>query len=568
MRPTILPALLVVASACSASAEPAEDDDDGEVALRALSDWPDFPSERDLAVLLPLQEVPVVPAGTRLSDGDAALPKAWLQAVADAYEPTIVEDGFREENSYRDWRLVSLRVSPCSPIARSPALAAASVCWPVVRLVWQPVVDFMNRGGVQIDAWADDRAIHAIYPVQPRDPTGRRVESAGLQRVQSSLDAGQPYSAVPASARAAFEDSRDHTTTWLLGALMDLRDPSLPVGSWDGIDDRPELTGTAAQEADFVAKLNGFLSQTATARDLRELTAFSLPAGRHPSVDDAWVFVQFTSDGDRLDQKNLEVFSRSSGTLLLDYGPDQDAGQTQESPAVEAALDADTNGELHDTVVRSSSSIDDIADLITDPTQVFVPNTTCATCHRLNGLRFDFHSLSHFEDNAHTVSPRVEADVAWDRAWTDAWLLGSASTGIPDPSGEGGNGETKDAMGETGDGTSTGGDAESQGEPNDTIEDATPVRPPLDARFEVTAGDQDLYALDLPSEQLVTVSIAFSHEAGDLDLALVDPDGNALADSTSTGDEEKLTRLLPAGRTLIWVYGFDGATGAYQLQVY
>ncbi|MEC7946442.1 MAG: hypothetical protein VX265_02675 [Myxococcota bacterium] len=557
--PSALP-ILAFAFACSSGAGPAEDDDAGEVALRALSDWPDFPAERDFAVLLPLQEVPVVPAGTRLPGGDAALPKAWLEAVADAYEPTIVEDGFGEENGYRDWRLVSVRVSPCSPVARSPALAPASVCWPVVRLVWQPVVDFMRRGGVQIDAWADDRAIHAIYPVQPRDSTGRRVDSTALQRVRSSLDAGQPYSALSASAQAAFEYSRDRTTAWLLGALLDLRDPSLPVGSWDGIDDRPELTGTEGQQAAFAARLSGFLSQTATARDLRELTAFSLPAGRHPSVDDAWVFVQFISDGNGLERKSLEVFSRSSGELLLDYGPDQDAGQTRESPAVEAALDADPDGELHDTVVRSSSSVNDIADLIADPAQVFVPNTTCATCHRLNGLRFDFHSLSHFEDNAHTVSPRVEADVAWERAWTDAWLSGSSSTGGRDSSGaahEGG----------TGDGTSTGGDADSRGEPNDTIEAATPVRLPLDARFEVTAGDQDLYALDLPSEQLVTVSIAFSHEAGDLDLALVDSDGNTLAESTSTEDEETLSRVLPAGRTLIWVYGFDDATGIYRLRI-
>ena len=90
----------------------------------------------------------------------------------------------------------------------------------------------------------------------------------------------------------------------------------------------------------FAARLTGFLGETATPRDLRELTAFSLPAGRQPSGDDAWVFVQFLSDGQDLRQKSLEVVSRRTGELLVDHGLAQDAGQTRESPAVEAALDA------------------------------------------------------------------------------------------------------------------------------------------------------------------------------------------------------------------------------------
>ena len=77
-------------------------------------------------------------------------------------------------------------------------------------------------------------------------------------------------------------------------------------------------------------------------------------------------------------------------------------------------------------MVESSSDIDDVADLVTDPTKVFVPNTTCATCHRMNGLRFDFHSLSHLEDRDHTVSPRVEADVAHELDWVARWTLNGA----------------------------------------------------------------------------------------------------------------------------------------------
>ena len=44
------------------------------------------------------------------------------------------------------------------------------------------------------------------------------------------------------------------------------------------------------------------------------MTAFSLPEGRNPAGDDAWIFVQLKSDGAALWQEELEVFSRSTVT--------------------------------------------------------------------------------------------------------------------------------------------------------------------------------------------------------------------------------------------------------------
>jgi hypothetical protein len=408
--------------------------------------------------------------------------------------------------------------------------------------------------------------MHAIYPVQPRDPAGRRVDATPRTRVTDALEAGAAWAELPQAERAAFEQSRDRTSAWLLDTVADLRDPGLPIGSWDGIDDRPEAAGTAAQRAAFSTRLTGFLGEVATPADLRELTAFSLPAGRQPSGDDAWVFVQFASDGRTLQQRSLEVVSRRTGALLLDHGLDQDAGQTRESPAVEAALAADPDGELHDTVVASSTDIDEIADLITDPSQVFVQNTTCATCHRLNGLRFDFHSLSHFEDNAHTVSPRVEADVARDRAWTAAWLAGSPWEEAPATGGTGDDPTDPVDEPDDGDDGDDGGEATTW-EPNETAATATEVQAPLDVELELTPGDVDHFAIDLDAPAEVSVRIAFSHADGDLDLALLDDTGEAFAWSASTEDEERITTTLPAGRTIVRVYGFQGAAGAYRLQI-
>ena len=251
------------------------------------------------------------------------------------------------------------------------------------------------------------------------------------------------------------------------------------------------------------------------------------------------------------------MVSRRTGELLVDHGLAQDAGQTRESPEVEAALRADPDGELHETVVSSSTDIEEISDLITDPTQVFVPNTTCATCHRLNGLRFDFHSLSHFEDNDHTVSPRVEADVARDRAWTEAWLAGTAWEG--DDSTLNLGGDERDDEG--------GGDETPSWEPNESVADAVPLSLPVDVALELTPGDVDHFSVDVDAPTEVMVRIAFSHEDGDLDLTLLDSSGQPIASSASTADEERVTMILPAGRTFIRVHGFQGASGDYRLQV-
>ncbi len=175
-------------------------------------------------------------------------------------------------------------------------------------------------------------------------------------------------------------------------------------------------------------------------------------------------------------------------------------------------------------------------------------NTTCATCHRLNGLRFDFHSLSHFEDNDHTVSPRVEADVARDRAWSQAWLSGLDWAEEPpvEPV-EPADGTPSDDM---------------SWEPSDTLDRPVPVLRPIEIDVGITPGDVDL---DTPTD--VTIRLLFSHAAGDLDLTLLDDQGLAFAWSASTADEERIDARLPAGRTYVRVYGFQDAAAPYQLQV-
>ena len=92
-----------------------------------------------------------------------------------------------------------------------------------------------------------------------------------------------------------------------------------------------------------------------------------------------------------------------------------------EDEAVEAEI-ATGNNELSLSVIISSEDIDEMGPEMADPYSFLVPNTSCASCHRLNGLRFDFHSLSGFEDRGITVSPRVTKDVARDMFWARTLL--------------------------------------------------------------------------------------------------------------------------------------------------
>lgn len=368
----------------------------------------DFPAARDLAIVFPLEAEARIGADTA-----GLLPQPWVDTVGEAFVPTVVGEGFQEESWYEDWRLVSVRVVPCAPLAPRPAVAPASVCWPAVRLVWQPVVGFMERGGVPLDAWAEDRALHAIYPLAPRDRYGRRVDGEALEALRSALADGIPHDALPVEVQGL----QDATLGWLLEEVEGLRDADLSAGLWTGVGLRPELLGSDLQAEAFTERLVRFLTLTASPSDLKELTAFSLPAGRQPSGDDAWVFVAFDARDGVLTSRRLEVMSRRTGEVLVDYGWSQDAGQAREAPEVEAALAADPSGELHETVVGSTEEVSRIEAALLDPEAVFVPNTTCATCHRLNDLRFDFHALSSLEDADPTVSPRVVADVAFELAW-------------------------------------------------------------------------------------------------------------------------------------------------------
>jgi hypothetical protein len=77
--------------------------------------------------------------------------------------------------------------------------------------------------------------------------------------------------------------------------------------------------------------------------------------------------------------------------------------------------------------------------------------------------------------------------------------------------------------------------------------------------------DDDWFKFTVAEDSEITVSIAFSHSAGDLDLFLYNAAGTKIGSSESTADQESKTLTVTAGTYYAKVFGYNGATGAYDL---
>lgn len=103
-------------------------------------------------------------------------------------------------------------------------------------------------------------------------------------------------------------------------------------------------------------------------------------------------------------------------------------------------------------------------------------------------------------------------------------------------------------------------------EPNDAFQGAVQVQVPfasVDARID--ASDVDHFAF--VGGASLTITMTFSHAAGDLDIYVYDAAGVEVAKSIGTTDVESVTRAFGAGMFTVRVLGYQGATGGYALLV-
>jgi V8-like Glu-specific endopeptidase len=80
-------------------------------------------------------------------------------------------------------------------------------------------------------------------------------------------------------------------------------------------------------------------------------------------------------------------------------------------------------------------------------------------------------------------------------------------------------------------------------------------------------GDQHFYELNLVRAQRIDIRINFVHRSGDLDLYLLNKQGQVVARSTGVTNSERIQGHLAAGEYLVVVVGFRGAKGDYRLSM-
>ena len=184
-------------------------------------------AEKDLAIVMPNDlQTPLELSGA----GDQIFDQAWLRAVQDGFAATSVGAALQSENRLDDWRMVTARLVPCSPISNSTRSPQDIYCWPEIRQVWQPILkDFQGRT-IRHDFYADDRAIHVLYDV------ATAADRDLIAAVKAELALDPTGSTMPAALKSRFAARRDTQADSFISAVTGLRDnafaDSAYMGSW------------------------------------------------------------------------------------------------------------------------------------------------------------------------------------------------------------------------------------------------------------------------------------------------------------------------------------------------
>ncbi|NRA68188.1 MAG: hypothetical protein HRU19_27135 [Pseudobacteriovorax sp.] len=334
--------------------------------------------EKDLAIIISHQaDKPI----TISHKNEPIFKQAWLEKVQDAYRRTSVGDTLRYENWTSDWRLVSLRLVPCSPIGNSILADQDIFCWPELRQVWQPVMENFKGRVIRHDYWADDRAIHVLYDVFGTD---RQRQVQALSSVKEQLDSDPSGQSIAATTLQEFLSLRDQVVQQYLSDIEGLRTGGYPEAAYQGHGLRPEYNHYKI-ESDWQQKLMGFLTNYSPTRQIKALTSFSLPEGREPAQIDEWVFLSFVGENGKIKQESIEVLDRLTGKRIISIGTSEQVSMRRDDPIL---YDFYVDNPQDQEMLRSSLLLFEtdrafLRDKIADRRQHLVPNTTCGTCTSL-----------------------------------------------------------------------------------------------------------------------------------------------------------------------------------------
>lgn len=388
------------------------------------------PERSDLALVFsPEGRNRILAAEVRAPLRQPLLSETLIRQVENSYLNTSVGDAMSRENKISDWMLVSTRIVPCSPLGLIPGPQNEVLCWPEVRLVWQPVLRDFRRYTAILSWFADDRAIHSLYDVPASlalAPQESARAEALLKKIKSALET-QPTSitgGVSESELGEFVGLRNRVTQALMQRAVLLRSGDYRNTDYTTISERPEFRDPKSAER-LISNVRNLLGETTSFASLKEMTSFSLPEGREPPQADEWIFLKYLKKSGKMVQVDITVNSAQDGRELINLGLSPKASQMRDEPDLHTALDemsASDATEIKTRVLLSPREISLKSHIINDRNLTLVPNTTCGSCHKFNPLRFDFHNLSYLEDRQITVSPRVKTDVTRDLEWLSRHL--------------------------------------------------------------------------------------------------------------------------------------------------
>jgi hypothetical protein len=377
--------------------------------------------EKDLAIVAPLDGKYPVRVSDKLQSGQEIFPENWYRQIEKSFEKTPVGKALSYENERGDWKFISARVAPCSPLGNAPSHQTNALCWPELRIVWQPIVRNIFVAARNAPFYADDRAVHTLYDV-PVSQGLTSVEGEKAQfylgKIKSFVSNPQPNTmALTKEELAEFVTLRNKVTQLLVANTLNLRSTKITTSQYSGHGIRPEY-GDLEEEKNFKQRLLGFLSKYGAPSEIKALTAFSLPEGRDAPGIDEWIFLAFQGNKGDILPEDILLKSHVTGKTIFNLGPSSRASMLRDDEAL-YDLPASQEGakEINESVLLFQRDSSKLGPLINDRTQRLVPNTTCASCHKLNGLRFDFHNLSYLEDREVTISGRVTKDVSLDMEW-------------------------------------------------------------------------------------------------------------------------------------------------------
>ena len=386
----------------------------GSVAAPALAQT--TLAERDIAIALPMESSYLVPASLSLGQSGVRLfPKQWFDQVNSAFKGSSAGDVLESESPFEDWQVVSARITPCNPLGQNPKQNITELCWPELRLVWQPILRKVTLHSLFMEAAGEDRAIHAIYPVEPtlvlNAEETLRVNNA-LVAINAGTKTNAKFSSLPSAQMNDFVTLRNRVTAALLKDTVALR--QMAPSEYVGIGLRPEMLDGKVTSLSFRTAFQGLLQKYALPGALRVLTAFSLPEGREPAHLDEWIFLSFKGEAGLITPAPISVVSHTSNEVLHTTTHVNRGSMRRDDDSFYESADLDILGE---SVLLFEMQREQLLPVLADRNQRLVPNTSCISCHKLNPIRFDLHNFSYLEDRPLTVSPRVVEDVRLDLQW-------------------------------------------------------------------------------------------------------------------------------------------------------